>query len=162
MTKPAREATVQAIATELAQTFAFARSRWTRHAEEVHPELRGIGMMMLQVIARKGPITATEIASLLAMDKALVSRQVTKLRQFGLVDAAEDATDRRLVVLTSTAKAEASLEGIHEQTSAAYLERFAGWDEPTLEQLQLLLHRFNTGVLDAESGELVAGQIRPQ
>ena len=28
------------IATEFAEVFAFARSRWARFAEEIHPELR--------------------------------------------------------------------------------------------------------------------------
>lgn len=148
-----RETTVRQIATELAQTFAFARSRWARYAEEVHPDLRGIGVMMLQIISRNGPMTATDIAHTLAMDKAMVSRQVTKLRALGLVEAEEDATDRRLVHLTATATACASLTGLHERTSAAYLARFQGWNDADLAELQRLLHRFNSEIPDQESPE---------
>ena len=45
-----REEVISEIISEFSQSFAAARTRWTRFAEEVHPELRGPGMMILQTI----------------------------------------------------------------------------------------------------------------
>ena len=52
-----REEVISEIISEFSQSFAAARTRWTRFAEEVHPELRGPGMMILQTILRRGPVT---------------------------------------------------------------------------------------------------------
>jgi DNA-binding MarR family transcriptional regulator len=131
------------IIAEFGQVFAFARARWARFAEQVHPELRGPDMLMLQMISRKGPITATELGQLLFMDKALVSRQTSKLRQLGLVDAASDEADRRVVLLTASDRAKGMLGELHDQLSEAYEQRLAGWSAEDLATLRSLLHRFN-------------------
>ena len=57
-----RDDIVADIISEFSEVIAFARSRWARYAEDVHADLRGVGLIMLQVIMRKGPLTATGIA----------------------------------------------------------------------------------------------------
>lgn len=131
------------IIAEFAEVFAFARTRWARYAEEVHPELRGVGMMVLQVILRKGPITATELGQMLDMDKAVVSRQVAKLRELELVDATPSEEDRRVFLLAASARAHALLEELQHRNAWEYGQRFAGWDDAELESLRSALHRFN-------------------
>ncbi|MBK0417647.1 MarR family transcriptional regulator [Leucobacter sp. CSA1] len=137
------EEAISDIIAEFSQVFAFARTRWTRYAEEVHPDLRGVGMMVLQTIRRRGPITATELSHLLDMDKAVVSRQVAKLRQLDLIDAEPSAEDRRVVLLTTSTAAQGTLDGLHAQTAHAYHERFEGWSVEDLEALRAALRRFN-------------------
>ncbi|QYM77018.1 MarR family winged helix-turn-helix transcriptional regulator [Leucobacter luti] len=131
------------IISEFSEVIAFARSRWTRYAEDVHPELRGVGLIMLQIIVRKGPLTATGIAQMLDMDKAVVSRQIAKLRELGLVEAESAPEDRRVMLLTASTKAQTLLDGIRVKWAGAYHERFIGWTEAELEQLRFGLHRFN-------------------
>lgn len=128
---------------EFGQVFAFARARWARYAEQIHPELRGVGMMMLQTISRKGPVTATELGRLLDMDKALVSRQVTKLRDLDLVLAQNDQADRRVVLLTVSEHGAAALSELHRELADAYERRLEGWEESDITTLVQLLHRFN-------------------
>lgn len=149
MHEHAREEVISEIISEFSQSFAAARTRWTRFAEEVHPELRGPGMMLLQTILRRGPVTATGLGSILDMDKAMVSRQVTKLRALGLVDAKEAESDRRVILLTASEAAHSAIEGIQTRISADYLVRFADWSEDELAQLQQLMHRFNATAEDA-------------
>ncbi len=151
MSDAVREEVVAEIIGEFSQSFATAKTRWTRYAEEIHPELRGPGMMLLQTILRRGPITATDLGGILDMDKATVSRQVTKLRALGLVDAREAESDRRVMLLTTSEAAHTAIEGMRARTSADYLERFAGWHDSELSQLQSLLHRFNTTAEDPRS-----------
>ena len=143
-----REEVISEIISEFSQSFAAARTRWTRFAEEVHPELRGPGMMILQTILRRGPVTATGLGSILDMDKAMVSRQVTKLRSLGLVDAKEAESDRRVILLTASETAHSAIEGMQARISADYLVRFAEWSEDELAQLQMLMHRFNATAED--------------
>lgn len=148
MSDRAREEVVSEIVGEFSQSFAAARTRWSRYANEVHTELRGPGIMILQTIRRRGPITATGLASLLDMDKAMVSRQVTKLRELGLVDAREAESDRRVMLLTASAVAQTTLEEMQARTSSDYLARFSEWSDEDLEQLRTLLHRFNSTAED--------------
>lgn len=142
-TLPSNDDMIAEIIAEFSQVFAFARTRWARYAEDVHPELRGVGMMVLQTILRKGPITATELSQLLDMDKAVVSRQVSKLRDLEFIDAQPAAEDRRVILLSPSPAARSALDELHAQTSDAYGQRFAGWQGEELEQLRAALHRFN-------------------
>src|SRR5690606_21517184 len=131
------------IIAEFSQVFAFARARWARYAEEVHPELRGVGMMILQTIIRRESITATELSHLMDMDKSAVSRQVPRLRELGLIEARPSSEDRRVVRLPPCASAEQTIDALRTRTARAYHERFEGWNEEDLETLNTLLHRFN-------------------
>lgn len=140
------------IIAEFSQVFAFIRRRWMRFAEEIHPDLRGVGMMMLQVILRKGPVTATGLAQMLALDKAVVSRQVTELRRMGLVMAEPSGEDRRVVLLTASDEARRAIERLQGLTSDDYQRRFAEWHPEELEQLRDMLHRFNEAAGDEGGG----------
>lgn len=131
------------IIAEFSEVFAFARTRWARYAEEVNAELKGVGMMILQTVMRKGPVTATGLGQMLDMDKAVVSRQVSKLRELDLINAEPAAEDRRVILLTATTHAREALDELHERTANAYQERFSGWEPDELVALRDLLHRFN-------------------
>lgn len=135
--------TISEIIAEFSEVFAFARTRWAWYAEEVHPDLKGVGMMVLQTILRKGPITATALTQMLDMDKAVVSRQVSKLRQLGLIDAEPSAEDRRVTRLSVSPEATHTLNDIRGRIAHAYQEQFTGWSDSDLEQLRSALHRFN-------------------
>lgn len=143
MNDPRADHLIPEIIAEFSQVFAFARTRWARYAEEVHPDLRAPGMMILQTILRRGPITATGIGKLLNMDKAMVSREVAKLRRLELVDAQEAESDRRVILLTASPAAHSTVDGLQSRTAAEYRVRFADWSGDELAQLQSLLHRFN-------------------
>lgn len=149
MSHAARDEAIPEIIAEFSQVFAFARTRWARYAEEVHPELKGVGLMVLQTIIRKGPVTATGLAGLLDMDKATVSRQVAKLRSLQLVEATAAEADRRVTLLTASPAAQTAMDELHAQTAAAYRARFADWGDAELAQLRAMLHRFNASAEDA-------------
>lgn len=139
-----REQRIAEIIAEFGDIFAFARTRWTRYAEEVHEELRGIGLMILQIVMRKGPISATEVGQLLDMDKAMVSRHVAKLRCLELLETEASAEDRRVQLLSVSARGGELLDRLHERSAEAYRERFDGWSVDELARLRDGLHRFNS------------------
>lgn len=154
--------TIAEIIAEFSEVIAFARSRWARYAEDVHQDLRGVGLIVLQLILRKGPLTVTGISQMLDMDKAVVSRQISKLRELSLVDAEPSPEDGRVVLLTGSAHAQELIDAIREKWADAYHERFSGWTAADLEQLRANLHRFNasadhTVARDTPSGRCVRG-----
>ncbi|MFC5337502.1 MarR family winged helix-turn-helix transcriptional regulator [Leucobacter denitrificans] len=140
--------TIAAIITEFTEVMAFSRTRWARYAEEVDIELGPVGMMVLQIIVRKGPLTATGIGQMLEMDKSIVSRQVAKMRELELVESVEAPEDRRVQLLTASDKAQKIFGRIREQWANSYRERFANWSEDELDQLREGLHRFNAATAD--------------
>lgn len=140
---------ISEIISEFSEVFAFSRSRWSRYAEGIHPELSGVGMMVLQFIVRKGPLTATGLSQFLDMDKSMVSRQVSKLRELGLVEATPAPEDGRVMLLTGSETAQELIGGIRTQWAMAYRERFAGWSDEELESLRSGLHRFNAAADEA-------------
>lgn len=141
---PERSAQISHIISEFSEVFAFVRARWARFAEETHPDLRGSGIMVLQIVLRKGPVTVTGLSQLLDMDKAMVSRQVSKLRELGFVESAPAAEDRRVTLITATDKAHQTIEELRARAAHEYHMRFAEWDSASLEELGASLHRFNS------------------
>lgn len=131
------------IIAEFSEVVAFARTNWMRYSAEVDAELRGTSMMVLQLIKRKGPVTATGISQLLDMDKAVVSRQVAKLREMGLIEATPAPEDRRVQLLAVSAQGRELLGEIRQRWAHAYHERFTGWSNAELDALRSGLHRFN-------------------
>lgn len=140
---------VSGIIAEFSDVFAFSRTRWTRYAEEIDSELSGVGLIVLQFVIRKGPVTATGISQMLDMDKSIVSRQLTKLRDLGFIDTAEAPEDRRVQLITGSAKAVKIIDEIQSRWANSYRERFEGWTGEELEALRSGLHRFNATAADA-------------
>lgn len=140
-----REQGISDVVTEVSELIAFARSRWARAAEEVHPELRGITLMLLHLITKHGPVSAKTLGCKLDMDKALVSRHVSHLRDLGFVEAEESAEDRRVQLLTVSDEGRQLLKQFRERSQESYVERFDNWSLEEIELLRRGLHRFNTG-----------------
>lgn len=140
-----REEAIPQIISEFSEVFASAKKRLTHFAEGVHPELKSVGMLLLQTIQRRGPITATELVQILDMDKASVSRQLSKLRELGFLLVEPSAEDRRVFLLSLSPEAVSSMEALRAETSRSYEERFKSWSDADILQLRALLKRYNAG-----------------
>lgn len=152
---PERSERVSQIISEFSEVFAFVRTRWARFAEETHPDLRGTGILVLQIVLRKGPVTVTGLSQLLGMDKAMVSRQVSKLRELGFVESAPAPEDRRVTLITATEQARATIEELRARAAHDYHLRFADWDDDALNALSESLHRFNAYAPEQAAGPAV-------
>ncbi|MEB4615385.1 MarR family winged helix-turn-helix transcriptional regulator [Leucobacter sp. M11] len=135
--------TVVGIVAEFSEVFSFVRSRSARYARRIHPDLKNSGIFVLHTVLRNEPITATELAQRLEMDKAMISRQVTLLRSLGLVETEPDPTDRRSTLLRSTELSRSKVAELRRQMSADYQARFADWAPEDLTALRDSLRRFN-------------------
>lgn len=79
--------------------------------------LRPFGVRVAQVnvlcaVANSGPVTPTDLAAVLVMDKSTLSRDVAKLIERGWVETTAEG-DARSHTLTATAAGVAFLEEIH-------------------------------------------------
>lgn len=152
---PERSEQISQIIAEFSEVFAFVRTRWARFAEETHPTLHGSGILVLQIVLRKGPVTVTGLSQLLGMDKGMVSRQVSKLRELGFVDSAPAAEDRRVTLITATDQARAVIDRLRARAAHDYHMRFADWEDADLNALSESLHRFNSSVPEQADGPAV-------
>ncbi len=78
-------------------------------------------------LSREGPLPLGAFASLLAMDRSTLSREIAPLVDAGLVEASADAHDRRRRVLTLSAGGEARVRlayPLWEQAQAQLADEF--------------------------------------
>ena len=120
-----------------------SRAISARLAGELHPDLDGAAFGLLALLHDAGPLRASDLVTLLDLDKSTVSRQVASLVELGLVDRAPDPADGRAQVLTSSAEGTARLERIREARRARWEEDLAGWPIEDVGTLADLLRRFN-------------------
>lgn len=144
MSDSSEEDLIVQIMREFAQVSAFVRGRWSQYADELHEGLRVQGVMVLQAIWKAECVSATELSNLLRMDKALVSRQVAKLRALEMVCAKQDDNDKRITWLSVTEKGKKVLTTLHKGVAEAYKERLLEWNREDLESLKEKLAKFNS------------------
>ena len=83
----------------------------------------------------------SEVAETLGLDLSTVSRQVTHLRQRGLLTTAPDPSDGRSQRLNLTDDGLAELRSHRRQLVATLVMRLADWDDAEIDQLARLLDR---------------------
>lgn len=120
-----------------------SRAISARLAGELHPDLDGAAYGLLALLHDAGPLRASDLVSLLDLDKSTVSRQVGSLVELGLVDRAPDPADGRAQVLTSSAEGTARLQRIREVRRARWEADLADWPADDVAALGDLLARFN-------------------
>lgn len=144
MNTPDEEELIGSIVTEMSSTMARSRVQWDRLVSNLVPELKGMNLVVLHAVMHRAPVNATELSTRLDVDKATLSRQITKLREVGLVQADPSPADGRIQLLTLTEKAQDLLAEARTQWVQAYRERFDGWSDDDLARLRDGLRRFNT------------------
>lgn len=132
------------IITEMSTTVAHSRVQWDRLMSELVPELKGMNLVVLHAVMHRGPVNATGLSARLDVDKATLSRQITKLRDVGLVRSDPSPQDGRIQMLTLTEKAQDLIAEARKKWVRVYRERFEGWSDEDLTRLRDGLHRFNS------------------
>jgi DNA-binding MarR family transcriptional regulator len=98
---------------------------------------------VLSVLAKCGPIRASEVAQLLFLDLSTVSRHVQNLERAGYVEKVADPTDRRAMTLHLTGEGKDHVEQIWERRIATMRENLSHWDPADLRKLTELLSRYS-------------------
>jgi DNA-binding MarR family transcriptional regulator len=106
---------------------------------------------LLLMVARKGPISVTELADLVGRDHSTVSRQVPKLEDMGLIERRAAGTDRRVreAVITPAGK---EMTGVIDATRKQLAGRMLkDWNDTDLKSLAVLIRRLADDVLNIPS-----------
>jgi DNA-binding MarR family transcriptional regulator len=106
---------------------------------------------LLLMVARKGPVSVTELADLVGRDHSTVSRQVPKLEEMGLIERRSAGTDRRVreAVITQAGK---EMTGVIDVTRKQLAGRMLkDWNDTDLKSLAVLIRRLADDVLNIPS-----------
>src|SRR5258708_7240883 len=94
---------------------------------------------VLSLLAKCGPIRASEVAQLLFLDLSTVSRHVQNRDRAGSVEKVADPKDRRAMTLHLTAEGKDHVEQLWQSRTALMREGLSHWDPADLRKLTELL-----------------------
>ncbi|MDM4762772.1 helix-turn-helix domain-containing protein [Galbitalea sp. SE-J8] len=138
-----RTALEQEVGQQIAALHNAAKHAITRMSHRVHPELQPVGFGLLRVVLGQDAGTrAADLCAQLGIDKGAISRQVTQLKELGLVETAPDPADGRASLITATPAARAAVDAARADIRLDYARVFEGWDERELADFARLLERF--------------------
>ncbi|MCU1406250.1 MAG: MarR family transcriptional regulator [Glaciihabitans sp.] len=140
---PEVDAELVRIEQEIAILHHSTRARVKALVEAVDPELQPAGFAVLRWVVMNGPVRAGGCAASLSMDKSAVSRQITVLRDGGLLQTRPDPEDGRATLLVPTAEALAAIERFRADVRASYGRALGEWSLEEISEFARLLQRFN-------------------
>ncbi|WP_416409682.1 MarR family winged helix-turn-helix transcriptional regulator [Agrobacterium rosae] len=93
---------------------------------------------LLLIVARKGPISVTDLADLVGRDHSTVSRQVPKLEDQGLIERRLSSSDQRIreaVVTPAGREMTAVIDETRKRVAARFLKNWSGDEMRSLAHL---------------------------
>ena len=139
----ARDAHALEIEQNVAVLYRASKARVKRLVEHLDPDMQTAGYLVLRYVMANEPIRSSDVASALSMDKSAVSRQLTVLRDSGLVDTQPDPGDGRATLVVASAKAHERLDEFRVELKSDYQRMLAEWDATDIEAFARLLGKFN-------------------
>ena len=139
----ARDAYALEIEQGVAVLYRASKARVKRLVAHLDPEMQTAGYLVLRYVMAHEPIRAGDVAAGLSMDKSAVSRQLTALRDSGLIEAQPDPEDGRASLVVGSAKANERLDEFRVELKADYQRILASWDAADIEAFARLLNKFN-------------------
>jgi len=139
----ARERYALEIEEAVAVLYRASKARVKRLVEHLDPEMQTAGYMVLRYVMAGEPLRAGDVAAGLSMDKSAVSRQLTVLRESGLIETQPDPEDGRASLVVASTKAKDRLDEFRVELKADYQRILAEWDADDIADFARLLNKFN-------------------
>ncbi|CAN5131721.1 MarR family transcriptional regulator [soil metagenome] len=134
------------VETAIAHIYQAAKARMKELAGRFHPDLQPVAYGLLRLVFEREPVRSSDLAQIMGMDKGAVSRQVTALREMGLIETQHDPADGRAALLVSSASARRALAAFHSESSSDFARIFAEWPTDEMIELGRLLGKFNDAI----------------
>jgi DNA-binding MarR family transcriptional regulator len=145
---------------ETAQRVSFALIRMTKllqairqHAPRIHPAVDTTAYPLLFNLAVE-PRRVSALAECVHSDISTVSRQVSALVGYGLLDKVSDPADGRAQVVALSTEGHDLLERIQQQRTEWFREVMDGWTEAEARAFATQLERFGSA-LEASKDQLL-------
>ena len=151
MTSQRRE-TLLALETEIVSLGRRLRQKMQAVANELSPGLGINAYAVLGSLAVRGNARQTDLAEVVGIDKAGMSRLVAELLALDLVQRESDPSDGRVQLLSLSPTGRARIEEIRSRREQFYSERLSEWSDDELDQLVDVLGRYNEAFSPEGSG----------
>lgn len=145
--KPALGGLIDQVEGQFATMFVNARNSLRARAAAINPQLSPIGYKVLAIIWRDGARQQGCVAEEMDIDKALMSRTIKQLEQFGLVERSIDPSDGRAMLVSMTAQARESFHATVARARSVLHDRLADWDIDEVRRFTDLLAKLNESPL---------------
>ncbi|HET7305575.1 MAG TPA: MarR family transcriptional regulator [Segeticoccus sp.] len=123
-------------------------SSMRHHLPKLHPGAEPAAFPLLFQLSRE-PRRVSALAECIHSDVSTVSRQVSGLVSYGLVEKVPDEEDRRATVLTLTAEGRELIERLVEGRSRWLAQLLEDWDPQDVEAFTGYLERFGASIQEA-------------
>ena len=101
---------------------------------------------MLSALLETGETRAADLASLFALDKSTVSRQLAEVEAMGLVERSVNPLDGRVRVIRLTDVGRERVQAVRERRREWLRGSLQGWSTGEVEALARLLENFNASI----------------
>ena len=112
-------------------------------AHLVHEDLQPASYLMLGYVAEHGPLRASSMSEIFAIDKGAISRQVQHLVDLGLVGRISDPDDGRASLVSATDEAVRRLEAVAAHRREWLGDRLNDWSDERLDAFARELGAYN-------------------
>ena len=109
--------------------------------------------LLLNLIADRGPVRASDLVDVMAVDQSTVSRQLAALIDHGLVTRATDPSDRRAALVTITREGRAAIGIARQAWQRTLAELTVDWSTEQRTALLRSLDQLAGGLATVISGE---------
>ncbi|MFI5959826.1 MarR family winged helix-turn-helix transcriptional regulator [Cryptosporangium sp. NPDC051539] len=128
---------------ELSLLIRQARTLMVTSASTVHSGLELSAYATLRLLDTEGPLRASTIGERFALDKSTVSRQLSRLIDWGLVERTPDPSDGRAHLVAITPTGHERLNGVSTERKQEVRRLLETWDESDVTEFGRLLELFN-------------------
>jgi DNA-binding MarR family transcriptional regulator len=118
------------------------KARWKDLAHQLHPDLQPMGFRILASLLGGGPQRAKDLAATLNTDKSVMSRQLSQLEKFGLVERHIDPDDGRIIHMAVTADTEEKLRTMGSGVHSPRVQALNSWPTERLVEFAGMLNDF--------------------
>ena len=109
----------------------------------VHEHLQPASYLMLSYLATHGPLRASAMSEVFAVDKGAISRQIQHLEDLGLVTRSPDPADGRAWLVSATDDAVERLEAVVADRRRWLAAQLSDWTEEELGDFAATMARYN-------------------
>ena len=128
---------------ELSLLIRQARTLMVTNASRVHAGLELSAYATLRLLDSEGPLRASTIGERFTLDKSTVSRQLSRLIDWGLVERTPDPSDGRAHLVAITPTGHERLMGVSKERKGEVRRLLERWDEKDVAEFGRLLELFN-------------------
>lgn len=119
-----------------------------KRRSDFYQEVDRAGYLLLRTLEKTGPLTISDLSSVLGLDPSTVGRQVNVVHTSGLVTKTPDPDDQRRSIVSVTEAGQQAMRAVQHRRLEGTTEILDGWSEKDLRVLTNMFTRYNDEIAD--------------